>query len=279
MRGVTPASSFFGISTVKVASGQPALPKSYFSGPGFSGALNNSVRSGYKSFMDHMDFHTLGNSSFHQVQFAYGACILWRVLAANDRRKDSPTKSWNEVRENAFRDSLGASFWFFATPILQRGILLYLAKQHAPHLGNALFKVNQDVLQGKGFWGKLKAWNPLYRIDIPSSEQVKNQRDQAIRQLKEAGMKESDAAFQATEKLFGKMLKYRNIATGLGLLNTIALIGICINLLNFYLTNKDMDRRRALLKKPVFPKLPPLTQSPFPTTQSQQLPPSFSSVV
>jgi len=224
--------------------------------PHFGGPVNSGL-STYQKLLHKMDFRSFGTSYLNQIQVIYAGCIGWRLVAANERRKDSPTKSWNEVRENALRDSMGYLFWFFATPMLQRGILSYVTKKHNPAIGNSLYEVNKEVANGKGFIGRLKAWNPLYRVDIPSSEQVKNQKEQALQHLRSG-----TEAYQKTEAYFNKLSKYRNVATGLGLINTILLIGIGINLLNFYLTRKNMERRKAALEKPEFPPTPPLPKLP-----------------
>lgn len=230
--------------------------------PHFAGAANNGLSRAYRKLLNHLDFRAMGTSYLNQIQVIYAACISWRLVAANERRKESPTKSWNEVRENALRDSMGYMFWFFATPMLQRGILSYVTKKYDPGIGNSLCKVNPEIANGKGFWGKIKAWNPLYRIDIPSSEQVKNQKEQALADLNAAKIGATEDAYKKVELFYNKLSKYRNIATGLGLLNTIALIGIGINLFNFYLTRKNMERRKMAMQHPEFPPLPTVPKPP-----------------
>jgi len=133
--------------------------------------------------------------------------------------------------------------WFFATPMLQRAILVYISKYHDPSIGESLRRTNPKIAQGKGLLGKLKAWNPLYRIEIPSSAQIKDLWEQCKKNLMNAGIAEGTPAFQKVEAHCQKLLMYRNIATGLGLLNTIAWLGLIINLLNFYLTRKNVEKR------------------------------------
>jgi hypothetical protein len=238
---------------------QQALSQPTKQAPHFGGPVNNGLSTSRK-LLNRLDYRDFGSSSISQIQLIYAGCIGWRLVAANQRRKESPTKSWNEVRENALRDSMGYLFWFFATPILQRGILAYVTKKYDPSIGNSLYQINQDVANGKGVMGKLKAWNPLYRVNIPTSDQVKNQKKQAL-----AHLTEGTEAYKKAETFYNKLSKYRNIATGLGLINTILLIGILINLLNFYLTRKNMERRQAAFQRPQFPNAPTL-EPPKPAT-------------
>jgi hypothetical protein len=240
--------------------------------PRFGGGAQSGLSSGYRKVLNALDFREMGTSYINQIKVVYAACIGWRLIAANERRKASPLKSWNEVRENALRDSMGFMFWFFATPVLQRGSLLFITK-HDPTIGSSLYQMNETVAQSKGFLGKLKAWNPLYSVNIPSSEQVKNQMNLALHHLKEGGITEAEPAFKSTETFYKKLFMYRNIATALGLINTIALIGIGINLLNFYLTRKNMELRKVAMQQPSFPPAPALPKppaSPPPTLPATQ---------
>ena len=203
--------------------------------PKFAGA--------YSNLLNHLDYRSFGTSSVSQIQVVYAGCILWRLIAANERRRKSPTKSWNEVREILRRDPFGYMLWFFATPMLQRAILVYISKYHDPSIGESLRRTNPKIAQGKGLLGKLKAWNPLYRIEIPSSAQIKDLWVQCQKDLEKAGFTKGTPAFQKVQAHCQKLLMYRNIATGLGLLNTIAWLGLIINLLNFYLTRKNVEKR------------------------------------
>ena len=223
--------------------------------------------SNYQKVLNQLDFREMGTSFVNQIKVVYAMCIGWRLIAANERRKDSPLKSWNEVRENALRDSMGFAFWFFATPLLQRGVLWGITKKYDPSIGEALYQKNETLANEKGLLGKLKAWNPLYSVNIPTSEQVHNQKEQALHHLKKKGFLTSDSAYHTTEAFYKKLLMYRNVATAMGLLNTIALIGIGINLFNFYLTNKNMECRKQTMLRPTFPP-PPVLPKPSLSSQS-----------
>ncbi len=217
-----------------------------------------SGTSSYQKLLNQLDFREMGTSFVNQIKVVYAMCIGWRLIAANERRKDSPLKSWNELRENALRDSMGFAFWFFATPLLQRGLLWGITKKYDPSIGQALYQKNTELANEKGLLGKLKAWNPLYSVNIPTSDQVHNQKEHALHHLKKTGVQTSDAAYHATEAFYKKLLMYRNVATAVGLLNTIALIGIGINLFNFYLTRKNMECRKQAMLRPTFPTAPAL---------------------
>lgn len=199
----------------------------------------------------------MGVSHVNQIQIIYASCILWRLVAANERRKASPNKSWNEIRESALRDSVGYAFWFFGTPLLQRAYL-QMATQHNPDLKKALIQRNPGANDFTTIKGMLKAINPLTSLNIPTSEQVKDQMQQALHDLKQAGNKPTDKAYLTTEQFYKELMKHRNLATAVGLGSTILLLGLGINFLNFYLTQKNVERRKAAKHKPVFPAIPPL---------------------
>lgn len=208
--------------------------------------------------LKHFDFTDIGNSHVKQIQLVYAGCILWRIVAANERRKASPTQSYNEIRESILRDSVGYAFWFFGTPMLQR---LYLASIPQEY-GKALMMKNPADSKAKGLWQqaktKIKAWNPISGYAVPSSQQVKDLRTQALQSLKGTGIQSSEEAYQRVEHFYNKLVLHRNMATGIGLISTILLLGIGINYLNFYLTQKNMEQRNKALQKPKFPTAPNL---------------------
>jgi hypothetical protein len=201
--------------------------------PKFSGPCFNDIG---KKALNYVDFRELGSPHLDQIKIIYTCCILWRLVAANERRKATPTKSWNEIRESMFRDFVGFMFWFFGTPTLQRA---FLGLTTSPEIRTSLIQHNQE----KG--SPLRKFNPLYNWDIPTSEQVKEQMEQALAALEKKGCSRTEPAYQATEKFYGQLTKARNLATGVGMLTTIALLGVGINLLNIHLTRKDMARRKA----------------------------------
>lgn len=207
----------------------------------------------------YFDFRDLGFSHVGQIQLVYAGCILWRLIAANERRKASPSQSWNEIRESALRDSVGYAFWFFGTPTLQR---LYLKVFPSQEMEKALIQPTRN--QETGLWATVKKWNPISGYAIPTSEQVRDMKNQAITRLGTASIDKSSENFQRVEKYYKRLLHHRNIATGMGLLSTIGLLGIGINYLNFYLTQKNVKEREMALLKPPFPRPPGLPKfQPF----------------
>lgn len=203
--------------------------------------------------LQYFDFRDLGFSHVGQIQLVYAGCILWRLIAANERRKASPSQSWNEIRESALRDSVGYAFWFFGTPTLQR---LYLKVFPPKEMEKALIQPTRN--QETGLWATIKKWNPISGYAIPTSEQVRDMKTQAIARLEDASIEKSSGNFQRVEKYYKKLLHHRNMATGMGLLSTIGLLGIGINYLNFYLTQKNVRAREMSLLKPPFPRPPQL---------------------
>jgi hypothetical protein len=228
--------------------------------PSLSGALK------------HFDFRDPGVSHMSQIQLVYAICILWRLVAANQRRKASPTQSWNEIRESLLRDSVGYAFWFFGTPTLQRLYLKLIPKDYQKAL------IHTNPPNNQGAWQQLKQWNPISRFAVPTSEQIKDMKAQAINHMEEAGLEKSDEAFQKIEAYYKTLMTHRNVATGIGLLSTIGLLGIGINYLNFYLTNRNIKQREMALLKPPFPEPPrlpkfqPIQSLPAFTQQNQTAP-------
>lgn len=221
-----------------------------------------------RKLLNYMDFKELNNSHVNQIQIVYLACIAWRLVAANERRKASDTKSWNEIRESALRDTVGFAFWFFATPLIQRGYLKWVGWKH-PQLKAALIQkvaLPDDPKAKKSFLQSLKAMNPLTSLKIPSSDQVNDWMEQAKLGLEQQGVKPSDLGYVQTEKFYKQLLMHRNIATAWGLGATIALLGVGINFLNIYMTRRNTRHREAALVRPSFPALPAVPKSLQPKT-------------
>lgn len=242
-----------------------AGPKVQFTGTE-TGSLKRITLPKIGDYLKHFDFREVGASPVNQIQLVYAACIVWRLLAANERRKASPTKSWNEIRESALRDSVGYAFWFFGTPTLQRLYLATVPKEYK----KALIQENPGTAAKPpaNGWQHIKEtirkWNPITGYAIPTSEQVKDLKAQALHDLKKLDIPASHENFQKVDNYYKKLLTHRNMATGIGLLSTIGLLGIGINYLNFYLTRKNMERRAKELQKPDFPTAPALPKFHLP---------------
>lgn len=244
---------------------QPPVTRVQFGGAETAAAQKLTPKIG--NVLKYLDFKTIGASHVNQIQIIYASCIAWRLLAANERRKASPSKSWNEIRESAMRDSVGYAFWFFGTPIIQR---LYLGAMAPKNIRNSLILATKADPNDKSskLWRWIKQYNPITGQSIPTSEQVKDLRAQALLDLKNANISEASNEFHKVEQQYSNLLKHRNLATGIGLLSTIALLGIGINYLNFYLTQRNVKQRQMAEMKPTFPNAPTLPSLPAPQQMS-----------
>ncbi len=192
-----------------------------------------------------LDFTAVGASPVKQVGVIFTSLIGWRLLAANDRRRHSVSKRWNELRENMLRDFLGFGFWFLGVPVIQR-LYLGLAARKNPQFQNVLMHDGQSATRkASGVLDQLKAKNPLNRFYIPSTQQVRDQMTQALNTLESAGFHAKTDAYLNTQKQFNHLMKHRNYATAIGLSSTILLLGIGVNLFNYYLTQKNVAHNPA----------------------------------
>ncbi len=183
------------------------------------------------------DFQDFAKATMSQIKLIYGMIIGSRVVAGSTRSK-------NEVREVLYRDPLGYAFWFFATPMIQRWFMKGVTPQKYKE---AVFfeKPKPDGLLRRLNW----RLNPLVRYDIPTSKQVMDRQRQATEliqtRLGQATEPKAKAQLQKAlsnvDQYYKGVLKYRNLATGVGMAITIALLGVGINLLNIHLTNKRIS--------------------------------------
>ena len=81
----------------------------------------------------------------------------------------------------------------------------------------------------------------------------------ALQSLEKAGLGKNHPAYLQTRADYLRLVKHRNFATALGLGSTILLLGVGINLLNFYLTRKNMAADGPIASQPG--SIPPV--SPF----------------
>lgn len=198
-----------------------------------------------RRILEHLDFTAVGASPVKQIAVIFSSLITWRLLAANERRRASVSKRWNEMRENLLRDLLGFGFWFLGVPVLQR-VYLDLATRNKPQLKGILIRHEKtQAAEIKGVLDWLKANNPLHNRYIPSSQQVKDQMHQTLGAMLRAGAQLGQDAYRKTEADYLNLVKHRNLATALGLGSTILLLGVGINLLNFWLTKRNVSQSDA----------------------------------
>lgn len=228
-------SAFKAVPPATFAAARPAVT------PKFGNAAAVVAKAGMDNFrvnglMRFLDFQELAAATINQIKVIYGLCILSRIAAA-------ATRSKNEVREVATRDSMGYAFWFFATPMIQRLFLRFCSPED---LRPGLIVEKAKPEAAPGIMNKLKrlSWqiSPLSRWEIPSAHQVKDRMAHALQALEKQGISHSDEAYVKMQKHFKSLVKWRSLATGLGWGITIALLGVGINLYNIYMTKRNLQR-------------------------------------
>lgn len=192
-----------------------------------------------------LDFTGVGSSPLSQLALLLVSLVASRLWAANERRKASEHKRWNEIRENLTRDLPVFFFWFFGVPLLQRAYL-YLACRKNPNLKNILIqKVAVKAPENAGFGRRLlhhlRALNPMSRLHIASSQQIKDQMAQTLRALEKAGIPAHEVPYKEAKANYEHLIKHRNLATALGLAFTTVMMGVGINLFNIYVTRKNVS--------------------------------------
>lgn len=179
-----------------------------------------------------IDFQNFGQTVVNQVKIIYGAIILSRILAASKRSK-------NEVRETIVRDGSGFAFYLFTVPMLERLLLKAIDSDYKLGL---IQKRPQP--QGSGITGSLSklnyALNPIYRWDIRSSRQIRDQLDQVLHRLEKSGHGPESAAYRNTLNEFNKLVIKVNTVKGVGVLMTIAMLGVVLPLINIAVTRKKI---------------------------------------
>jgi hypothetical protein len=202
--------------------------------PQFGGGLFNALAE--------FDFVDVGKSTMRHNQIIYGACIISRMLAAS-------TRSFNEVREHAFRDVSGWLFWFYATPMILR---LFLASVAPKDIKPLVLRVNPRP-NGNGLLGILKrvnyALNPLAWWSVPTTPQIRERLDQMLATAAEAAGGRESEAFKKVESylnpLFHRAKTYRNLGSGLSIILAIALLGLGIPALNVMMTRRNVAAGRT----------------------------------
>lgn len=225
------------------------------------------------------DFKTLGQAAIPQNQLIYMMVIASRAAVGMQRSR-------NEVREVLVRDLVGWSFWFYATPMVLRGYLA-LASANNPILKAALLqekpKPNPQQFQGlrKGF-EQLKAltWhiNPLQRFNMPSPDQLKAVKNIELHRLEASstaalGDEGLRAARKALHEFYDSAVMHRNIATAVGLILTIGLLGFGIPLLNIWMTRQNVEQKKEQSGDSAMP------QSVVATTSAPEPHPPVTTVV
>lgn len=184
------------------------------------------------------------------AQVVYGTCISSRIAFS---------RSGNERRETALRDSLGFICWFFATPLMQR---LFLRLAPSKEISNTLIAQTPKPKDTGSLLGKLKllSWhiNPLSKWRISGTQQLKDLEQQAMAALErgaedlpktEALLEKLKQAREILNKHYKSAIRWRNLATLLGIGVTAAGLGIGINVLNMKMTAERVAKERAAVTK------------------------------
>lgn len=227
---VTP--SLLQVGSKKITPGAPSLK--------FGQITPRVPKTVFQKFTNHLSLPSpFAIAGENQLHLTYPAIILWRVLAANKRRKESSTKDWNEVREILVRDPVGLAFWILTCPIVQR---MYIARQGQATKESLL---NAKKLPEKGLSHFLAKINPIARYGLPSNQQVQDYKLLALDELRASGIQKTSAAYKTMESFYSHLEKKRNIASLLSLVLSIVTLGFGINMINFYLTHKNVALREA----------------------------------
>ena len=187
-------------------------------------------------WLNALDYQSLGSSLLMHSFLIYTVQNVGRAIAAGHR-------SFNEVREAVTRDSLGAFFWFFAGGLTQMGVVNFMA----PKVAIDLLLVKNTKPAGK-LQQMLWKWIPSQTFSFATSKQMKHRATQMETALAKSGMK-GNALTTAKESIENVLLhggrKWRSLANGVGIVNTILLLGIGIPLYNIYLTRHNVSQGKV----------------------------------
>lgn len=195
------------------------------------------------------DFQQLASSAVKQVMLIYAFCIFSRWGAA-------ATRSWNELRESMVMNGLGWTGWFYTTPMLLK-FFMYHAVPKEKH-GMPLRKLvvtKSTKPEGTHFMDRLRRFNwrvnPLVRYEVFSPDQLAAVKERTLHQIKQSAgsSAEKTELIQKLDTQFGHALKWIRLSKGLGIVSTIAFLGVGINLLNIAMTNKNIAEGRVGKKR------------------------------
>lgn len=221
--------------------------------PKFQGKLSM-----VQKLLNKFDFLEVGKTALRHSQLLYVCLILARDIAAIKRG------SMNEVREHTLRDILGASSWFYLTPMMYPVFLqLAIGKQYREALVN-----NTPPVEGKGLWATLRhwnqTWNPLFRWEIPTAEQLEERMKHSLTHLEKTMGGKKTTAYHEAETFFKDIIKRRRYASGLGVAFTVLFLGIGIPLINIFTTRRKVLEGDAMKhhQQLIAPQNPFLVQPP-----------------
>ena len=177
-----------------------------------------------------LDFANLGTSTVGQNKLIYGLVIGSRV---------GYSRSANERWENIRRDALGWYSWFMGSPLLQVGIvtgMLPLIAKGSKEL--MVRKLNQNASLPQKLMYTL--FNPSKLWLLASDKQLEQRQEQIVEFMRRRGKALKSTDIGKIEKLFTKTKMFRGMTSLIGMLFTIALLGVGINLINIALTKASL---------------------------------------
>lgn len=190
------------------------------------------------------DFQTLANSAVKQVMLIYAFCIFSRWGAA-------ATRSWNELRESTVMNGLGWTGWFYTTPMLLKFFLYHAVPKNKDGMPlRELVAAKTPKPEGTKWVDKLRRlnWriNPLVRYEVFSPEQLAAVKTRTLHEIEKASGSAANktALVQKIDSQFRHALNWIRLSKGLGIISTIAFLGVGINLVNIAITNKNIAEGR-----------------------------------
>lgn len=211
-----------------------------------------------------LDFHRLGQGSSLQIKANYAACVGSRVEMGYER-------SSNEWREHALRDSIGWTMWFYATDIIRKSYLLLVTQlQHKKTFDHFLLtqtpepKLTPTASLLEQAWHPVKwlNWriNPGTRFCSPTVKQLEQRGKQLTTQLSSRYAKHPEQLekhLASLTRVLGNARIHVNMASAVGWIANILLLGLGIPMLNIMLTRARNHHANALeTNEVVLPSMP-----------------------
>jgi len=197
-----------------------------------------------RKYLGALDYFNVGESSLRQNQLIYTLVIISRIAAGYVRGMKSGGDT-HEAREHAMRDVAGWLIWYYAMGIFERA---FISSRYPKQLNALVGKRSAKATEAEAA-AKPSLFARIFGGETASIQQIANRKQHALdainRQKKALGKKEFAKAKAEIEHYYGKLSNSRLTTAFTGLMMTIGLLGIGINLLNIYLTKRSLARQHA----------------------------------
>lgn len=197
-----------------------------------------------RKYLGAFDYFNVGESSLRQNQLIYTLVIISRIAAGYVRGMKSGGDT-HEAREHAMRDVAGWLIWYYAMGIFERA---FISSRYPKQLNALVGKRSAKATEAEAAT-KPSLFARIFGGETASIQQIANRKQHALdainRQKKSLGKKEFAKAKAEIEHYYGKLSNSRLTTAFTGLMMTIGLLGIGINLLNIYLTKRSLARQHA----------------------------------